>query len=89
MIRIDAFLLSLVVASALGTVAAHHQARKLHVEYERELVRAHQLEVELGKLQLEQSTWAAHALVESSARERLGLRLPSAAQIVVVRDVER
>lgn len=87
MIRLDAFLLSLAVTSALGAVAAQHQARKLHVEFERELVRAHQLEVELGQLQLEQSTWAAHALVEASARERLGLRLPTANQIIVVRDV--
>jgi len=37
MIRPDAFLVSIVVASALGVVAAQHQARKLFSELERDL----------------------------------------------------
>lgn len=86
MIRIDALLVSIAVASALGVVAAQHQARQLHVKYEREQARAHQLEVEWGQLQLEQSTWAALSRVEAAARERLGLRAPAAGSIVVVRD---
>ncbi len=86
MIRVDAFLVSIVVASALGVVAAQHQARKLHAEYERERVRAHQLEVEWGQLQLEQSTWAALSRVEAAARERLGLREPVAGSLIVVED---
>jgi len=35
MMRADAVLVALVVASALGVVAAQHQARRLYAEYER------------------------------------------------------
>lgn len=84
MIRADAFLVALVVASALGVVAAQHEARKTFSELEREQSRAHGLEVEWGQLQLEQSTWAAHARVERIARERLGMRPPAPGQVIAV-----
>ncbi|MCM2253887.1 cell division protein FtsL [Azoarcus sp. DD4] len=84
MIRFDAMLVALAVASALGVVAAQHQSRKLYIELEREMARAHSLEVEWGQLQLEQSTWAAHARVEKLAREKLGMRPPAPGQVVVV-----
>lgn len=82
--RFDAVLVALVVASALGVISAQHQARKLYAEFEREQARAHSLEVEWGQLQLEQSTWAAHARVEKLARERLGMRPPVPGQVLVV-----
>ncbi len=82
--RFDAVLVALVVASALGVISAQHQARKLYSELEREQVRARGLEVEWGQLQLEQSTWAAHARVEKLARERLGMRPPAQGQVLVV-----
>jgi cell division protein FtsL len=82
MIRLDAFLLALAVCSALGVVAAQHQARKLFSQLEREQVRAQGLEVEWGQLQLEQSTWAAHARIEKIARERLGMRPPAPGQVI-------
>ncbi|AUM00913.1 cell division protein FtsL [Zoogloeaceae bacteirum Par-f-2] len=84
MIRLGAFILALVVASALGVVAAQHQARKLFAELEREQARARALEVEWGQLQLEQSTWAAHARIERMARETLGMRAPVSGQMIVV-----
>ncbi len=82
--RVDAVLVVLVVASALGVISAQHQARKFYSELEREQVRARGLEVEWGQLQLEQSTWAAHARVEKLARERLGMRPPAQGQVLVV-----
>ncbi len=84
MIRIDAILVALVVASALGVISAQHQARKLYSELEREQARARALEVEWGQLQLEQSTWAAHARVEKLAREKLGMNLPAPGRVLVV-----
>lgn len=84
MIRADAFLISIAVASALGVVAAQHQARQIFSELEREQARARELEVEWGQLQLEQSTWAALARVELIARERLGLQEPQPGRIVIV-----
>lgn len=84
MIRADAFLVAVAVASALGVVASQHQARKLYSELEREQARAQGLEVEWGQLQLEQSTWAAHARIEKIARERLGLRPPAPGQTISI-----
>ncbi|MBS0544121.1 MAG: cell division protein FtsL [Proteobacteria bacterium] len=84
MIRVDAVLVALAVASGLGVVASQHQARKLFVQLEREQTRAHGLEVEWGQLQLEQSTWATHARVEKLAREKLGMRPPVSAQVITV-----
>jgi len=81
-IRSDAFLVAVAVASALGVVASQHQARKLFSELEREQTRAHGLEVEWDQLQLEQSTWAAHARVEKIAREKIGMRPPVPGQVI-------
>lgn len=84
MIRVDAFLVALTVASALGVVASQHQARKLYSELEREQTREHKLDVEWDQLQLEQSTWAAHARIEKIARERIGMRPPAPGQVISV-----
>ena len=88
MIRADAFLVAVAVASALGVVASQHQARKLFSELEREQNRAHGLEVEWDQLQLEQSTWAAHARVEKIARERIGMRPPALGQVFSIEGVK-
>ncbi len=88
MIRADAFLLSLVVISALGVVAAQHQSRQLFSELERQQARARALEVEWGQLQLEQSTLAAHVRIERLARDTLGLRMPQPGQMIVVEPVQ-
>ena len=88
MIRADAFLVAVAVASALGVVASQHQARKLFSELEREQTRAHGLEVEWDQLQLEQSTWAAHARVEKIARERIGMRPPVPGQVISLEELK-
>jgi cell division protein FtsL len=77
-------LLLIAVACALSAVTANHRARKLFVEFEGEQKRMRDLDVEWGQLQLEQSTWAAHARVEKIAREKLGMRAPAPGQIVSV-----
>lgn len=84
MMRAEYPLIALAVASALGVVAAQHQSRKLYTEYELQQSRAHQLEVEWGQLQLEQSTWAALSRIEPIARERLGMSEPLAGRVIVV-----
>lgn len=84
MLRVNLFLIAIVLASALGTVASQHTARKLFTEMEREQERMRQLEVEWGQLQLEQSTWASHARIEKIARERLHMKPPAAGQILAV-----
>ncbi|MDR2925035.1 MAG: cell division protein FtsL [Azoarcus sp.] len=88
MIRFDALLMTLLIvlatASGLGVIAAQHEVRKLHSALEREQVREQNLDVEWGRLQIEQSTLAAHRQVEDIARERLGMVSPDARQIIVL-----
>lgn len=77
-------LLILTVASALGVVATQHRTRTLVTAVEREEARGRALEVEWGQLELESSTWAAHARIERVARERLGMVTPDKEALLVV-----
>ena len=44
-----------------------------------------ELNIEFGRLQLEQATLAEATRVDRVARERLGMKFPEAADVVVVR----
>jgi cell division protein FtsL len=84
MARLALFLLIAVMICALATVAANDRARTAFSSLEREQSRMHDLEVEWGQLQLEQSTWANNARIEKIARQTLHMRTPDAAHIVVI-----
>jgi cell division protein FtsL len=81
---LNIILLMIVVACGLATVNANHRARKLFTSLEKEQQRMRALDVEWGQLQLEQSTWAAHARIEKIAKERLQMKAPLPAQIVAL-----
>jgi cell division protein FtsL len=66
-----------VLISALASVYAKHQSRKLFVEMQTLVAERDRLEMDWGRLQIEQSTQANHARVESIARERLSMRTPT------------
>jgi cell division protein FtsL len=70
--------------SAVGMVYVQHRHRALYVELQALERERDSLEVEWGKLQLEQSTWATHERIESLARERLKLRVPPMSETVLV-----
>jgi len=73
------------IASAIGVVYARHRHRVLFDEVTR-LERARdELNVEFGRLQLEQATVAEATRIDQIARVRLGMKSPEAADIVVVR----
>lgn len=74
--RLNLLLIIIVLVSAVGTIAAQHQARKRLQALEQERDRSHNLEVEFGQLQLEMSSWAAHTRIEKIAREKLGMQPP-------------
>lgn len=88
MLRVNLILLLVAVFCALGVVTAQHKARKLFQELDGERERARQLDVEYGQLQLELSTWATHPRIEKVARERLKMKLPEPARVVVATAVE-
>ena len=72
------------VGSAVSLVYAQHQRRALFVELEA-LERARdEMQIDWGRLQLEQSTLANHERVKRLATSRLELELPAADDIVLV-----
>ena len=88
MLRLNLFLLLGLVICALGTVTSQHKARKLFQALESEQERAKQLDVEYGQLQIELSTWATSPRIEKIARDKLKMRTPEPAKVVVVSPVE-
>ncbi len=84
MTRINVVLFSVLILCALSLVGSQHQARKLFVELQAEQNRAQALEVEYGRLQLEQSTWATHSRIENVATRGLKMRVPPVGRIRVV-----
>ncbi|HEY0941672.1 MAG TPA: cell division protein FtsL [Steroidobacter sp.] len=71
--RINFILTVALVACALLLVNAQYQARRLFIELERAQAAARQLEIEWSQLQLDQSTLAKHARIETNARRDLGM----------------
>lgn len=84
MTRLNIVLFAALILLALGVVASQHQARKRFVELQAEQDHARELETEYDQLQLEQSTWATHARIESVASRQLKMRVPPAARVRVV-----
>ena len=74
--QLDIMLVLVLVACALAVVNAQHRARTLFIELEALKKEARVLEVEWGKLQLEQGTLTSHARVETLAKNQLGLMSP-------------
>lgn len=74
-----------VLGLSLVVVHTRQESRRLYSEHQKLTQERDALNVEWGRLLLEEGTWSQHRRVESTARTRLGMELPSAAQIVVVR----
>ena len=72
------------VASGVWVVRAKHEARQLFIELEELNREQDRLQIDWGRLQLEQSTWATHSRIEALARDKLHLTDPTDEQLVVV-----
>jgi cell division protein FtsL len=73
-----------VLASAAGVVYVKHESRTLFVELERLSGERDRLNVEWGRLQLEQSAWSAHGFVEQVANRQLHMTMPAATEVKIV-----
>ena len=80
-----AVLLVASIATAIGVVYARHQHRLLFVELSRLEKARDELNIEFGRLQLEQATVAESNRIDQVARVRLGMKFPEAGDVVVVR----
>ena len=78
-------LLACTIASAIGVVFMRHRHRQLFVELTRAERERDELNIEFGRLQLEQATWAQANRIDQVARQKLGMKFPEADDIVVVR----
>ena len=81
---VTSIVLLAVVASAVAVVRTHHLRRSLFVELDEVEARRDRLQVEWGRLQIEQSTWAASDRIERTAAEKLNLQLSRAGATVLV-----
>lgn len=75
----------LVLALGLACVYVRHEARKLFVELQQLDHERDRLEIEWGKLRIEQSAWASHGRVENLARDELNMVEPDADAIMAIR----
>ena len=73
------------VASAIAVVYARHEHRQLFVQLKRLQRDRDELNIDFGRLQLEQATWAEANRIDQVARNRLGMVFPEAGETVVVR----
>jgi len=74
-----------VLGSAVQVIYARHQARDMFVRLERLNAERDALEMEWGRLQLEQSYWSSHAFVERVANAKLKMNLPQTHDVRIVR----
>ncbi|HEX2139468.1 MAG TPA: cell division protein FtsL [Woeseiaceae bacterium] len=72
------------VVSAMALVYTKHEARKLFIDLEQLTAARDELNIEWGRLQIEQSTWATHARIERVAAEELALSRPLPGEIYVI-----
>jgi cell division protein FtsL len=77
MSRLNIAMALVLVVCALAVIQAQHRSRTYFVELERLKKEARVLDEQWGQLQLEQSTWANLARVDTLARSRLGLVAPA------------
>jgi len=73
-----------VMLTAFGVVVSKHETRQKYkalvsLENSRD-----NLQVEWGRLQLEQSSWATHGRVEKEARDRLKMSIPDIGDAVMI-----
>jgi len=73
------------MASAIAVVFARHEHRQLFIALSKLEKARDELNIEFGRLQLEQATWAESNRIDQVARTRLGMKFPETGDIVVVR----
>ena len=77
-------LAALVVASAIACVYARHESRSQFSQLQSLIAQRDALEVDWGRLQIEQSTWSTHSRVEGLARKKMHMRNPVPGEFQVV-----
>jgi cell division protein FtsL len=74
-----------VLGSAAAVIYARHEARGMFVRLEKLNAERDALDMEWGRLQLEQSAWSSNAFVERVANSKLQMNLPQTRDVRIVR----
>jgi cell division protein FtsL len=74
-----------VLASAVQVIYARNKARDVFVHLEKLNAERDSLDIEWGRLQLEQSYWSSNAFVERVANAKLQMNLPQTRDVRIVR----
>lgn len=78
-------LLAAVMVISIAVVQTRQESRRLFAELQARQAERDALNIEWGKLLLEEATWSQHRRVEAMARSRLNMSTPDAAHVRVVR----
>ncbi|MHB8454175.1 MAG: cell division protein FtsL [Acidiferrobacterales bacterium] len=81
--RVAALVIAVMV-SALAVVYLRQRNRMDFVELQALQSERDNLNIERGKLLLEEGTWSEHRRIEEIARTRLGMAPPSQDQVIIV-----
>lgn len=73
-----------VLLSAAEAVKVKYDSYMLFQQLERLTAERDRLNIEWGRLQLEQSSWSTLSVVEQDARSRLGMAIPRADDVRMV-----
>jgi cell division protein FtsL len=74
-----------VLGSSVQVIYARHKAREVFVRLEQLNAERDSLDMDWGRLQLEQSYWSSHAFVERVANAKLQMTLPQMRDVRIVR----
>ena len=77
-------LTTIILVLAMTVVELRHHNRLRYAELQILQNQRDELNIEWGKLLLEEGTWSQHNRIENLARARLGMVLPRPEQMVVV-----
>jgi cell division protein FtsL len=72
------------IASAIAVTWARHLHRQAYIELSTLERGRDELNIEFGRLQLEQATWSEANRIEQVAGTRIGMKFPEDADIVVL-----
>jgi cell division protein FtsL len=77
-------ILTAVMASAIAVVWTRHQSRVLFVQLTQLQSQRDDLNIEYGRLELEQATWAEPRRIDDEARSKLGMFMPNPQDVRLV-----
>lgn len=78
-------LVIMVMVSAISVVFSKHKTRKLFVELSQLHKSIDDLNIEWGRLQLEEGAWSDHGRIEKIARTQLNMKLPGIDSVVYLK----